>query len=88
MKLIETDYHYLEDWQYQRIYIDFETLNIHRRQNMKDKDGMIFHTEDILTQNDEGWAHLFRTYGSKTLVRYVKKQENDSENNTHTNNFV
>ena len=63
---IETDYRYQEDWQWQRIYINPNTLEIIRDQNFMTPDG-IQEQDDHFLKEDKGWGFLFEKYGRKVI---------------------
>jgi hypothetical protein len=69
--IINTDYYYKEEWQYQTIQLDTGTLDIVRSQNYKILD-KIQHSVDIIPMTDSAWEYLFKAYGYDALMRHNK----------------
>lgn len=71
MRLIATDYEYQEDWQYQFIYVDLNTMNMVRRQNIEEK-GHIIDTEDIIHHYHSDYQSLWSRYGAPIVIKMLK----------------
>mgnify|MGYP000482405299 FL=1 len=71
--LLDTDYYYREDWQYQTIRLDTNDLSIQRAQNYK-INGVIQHSTDIISVGDAGWESLFVSYGYRAYIKYQQEK--------------
>ena len=63
---LKTHYHYQEDWQYQYIEVNRDTMDIRRCQNIKEN-GVIVDTVDLIQPGEKGWLELFKSYGLPTI---------------------